>query len=632
MKVSAAHVLRSILRLACCCVGLGLFMIGMQVPFALILIAAGVVWNRFRRVAGSSWSHGTARFASMGDLIRSRMLGQDGLILGTTGSMPRASFWEGLSALCFSASAEGAVHQFLSAIGGSRLVNDRMIRLTHFTHLATFAPTGRGKGVSVLIPNLLSYHHSCVVTDPKGELFLETALHRIKVFKHLIFNLDPFEICKLGTFTFNPLDCIDDKGEDFLHQCRDIANMMIIRSGTEPDPHWNDSAELVLTAFIAFVCACETDPKQRNLSGVRALVSSRQGYLKAIEIMQQVESHGGVIQRLGEQLTWFIERELGSVMTTLQRQTMWLDEPMIARNLSSSSFNPMALRTGRATVYLNLPHDKLETLAPLMRLWIGVILRTITRGQPSERNPVLFFLDEAAHLGKIRVLEGAITLMRGMGIRLWFFYQSLHQLQDCFGEKAKTIIDNIDTQQYFGTKSYEVADELSKRIGDTTISVASRGENDGRTRQTGGTSGPGQPSGSVSSGRNTNYSDTGRRLLKPEELLTLPQNVALVFHGNMPVIAARLRPYFNDPAFRNGGTGNQPGLGQNAMQQAVAVLLASLVFAAVVVSLCPFNPWPYRRPASIQPWPVSSGPDSSAEFKSYFPAEWQNAEWRFPEE
>ena len=29
-----------------------------------------------------------------------------------------------------------------------------------------------------------------------------------------------------------------------------------------------------------------------------------------------------------------------------------------------------------------------------MRLWIGVILRTITRGKATERNPVLFLLDE----------------------------------------------------------------------------------------------------------------------------------------------------------------------------------------------------------------------------------------------
>ena len=90
-------------------------------------------------------------------------------------------------------------------------------------HLATFAPTGRGKGVSVLIPNLLSYRHSCVVTDPKGELFQLTSEHRRQKFGHRIIRLDPSELCGPGSDTFNPLDFIDDKADDFLDQCRDAC-------------------------------------------------------------------------------------------------------------------------------------------------------------------------------------------------------------------------------------------------------------------------------------------------------------------------------------------------------------------------------------------------------------------------
>jgi type IV secretion system protein VirD4 len=630
MKVSPARALRSILLLACSCVGLGLVMIGMHVPFMFFLIAAGVVWNRVRRVAASGWSHGTARFASMGDLIRWNMLGHDGLILGTTRIMPRPTFREGLSALWSAGTpADMACHLFFLALGGSRWVADRMIRLTHFTHLATFAPTGRGKGVSVIIPNLLSYFYSCVVTDPKGENFIKTAWVRFHKLKNRIIRLDPFGICGPGSDTLNPLDAIDDEADDFLDQCRDLADMLIVQSGKEPDPYWNDSARSVLTAFIAFVCACEDKPEKRTLDTVRDLLSSRSSYAKAIEIMQQVESHGGVIQRLGHSLTWHVDRELGSVLSNVQRHTEPLDSPVIKRNMASSSFNPMWLRTGRVTIYLILPHDKLETLAPIMRVWIGVILRTITEGKPSERNPVLFLLDEAAHLGKIRVLENAVTLMRGMGIRLWFFFQSLHQVNDCFGEKAKTFLDNIDTQQYFSINEYENAEAISKRIGETTISVVSHGDNSGDSRQYGET---GQRSSGVSSGRNTNYSDTGRRLLKPEELIVLPEDVALVFHRNLPVIPARLLTYYNHPAFRGGGTGTQPGLGQNAMQQAVALLVACIVFAAMAVSLSPFNPWPHRRPASIQPWPVSGWPDSAAEFGSPPFPDWQVSEWRFSEE
>ena len=581
MSLIRPHALRGILLLACSCVGFGLAIIGMQLPVPLVLIVAGVALNRLRRVARSGWSHGTARLADLSVLIRSRMLGSSGLILGTTGIMPRPSFWEGLCGLWSSRNpADIASYLFLYALGGSKWVSDRMIRIHAFTHLATFAPTGRGKGISVLIPNLLSYTQSCVVTDPKGELFQCTSKHRHKRFGHRIIRLDPYGICGSGSDRLNPLDFIDDKRSDFLDQCRVLADLLIFQSGKEVEPYWNEAARSVLTAFIAFVCACEDNPEKRNLDTVRDLVSSRRGYTKALEIMQQVESHGGVIQRLGHMLTWHVDRELGSVLSNVQRHTEFLDSPIITRNTCSSSFNPMTLRTGQATIYLCLPHDKLETTAPLMRTWIGIILQTITRGIPSERNPVLFFLDEAAHLGKIRRLENAVTLMRGMGIRLWFFFQSLHQLQECYGEKAKIILDNIDTQQFFAINDVDNAEAISKRIGDATISVVSHGKNSGSSWQRGES---GHQSSSSSDGWSTNVSDTGRRLFQASELITLPEDVALIFHRNMPVIAAHLIKYYNHPSFRGGGTGNEPDLGGEATNKALCLLLLCIAFAAGAV-------------------------------------------------
>ena len=80
-----------------------------------------------------------------------------------------------------------------------------MIRIRQFTHLATFAPTGSGKGVSVVVPNLLSYRHSCVVVDPKGELYNLTSRHRRQKFGHTIVRLDPFGICGPGGGHLQPI-------------------------------------------------------------------------------------------------------------------------------------------------------------------------------------------------------------------------------------------------------------------------------------------------------------------------------------------------------------------------------------------------------------------------------------------
>lgn len=588
---SLAHFERACLIAACLAVALGLVAIACEFPWLVAIAGFCVVWRQSRQQKSSGWSHGTARMAGFADLVRHRLLGDNGLILGAASLTDKPSLWQAIGGL-FSASvdSETACRLFHAHFHKGQCSPRRLIRLKEFVHLATFAPAGRGKSVCVLAPNLLSYPKSCVVTDPKGELFNLTAGHRWRKFGHRVIRLDPFGLCGQGSDSFNPLLFIDADADDFLDQCRDLANMLVVRSGHETDPHWCDSAEIVLTAFIAFVCACESNPAERTLNMVRDLVSSRVKYEAAVETMQQVESHNGVIQRLGHSLTWYMDKELGSVLSTVQRCTQFLDSPVVARNTGSSSFDPRCLRTSKATIYLILPGERLETLAPLMRLWVGMILRTITRGVPDDRNRVLFLIDEAAHLGKIQVLENAVTLMRGMGIRLWFFFQSLSQLQTCYGEKSATILDNIETQQYFGINSFEVADEISKRIGDVTISVASRGGSTGYSRSSTSTGGP---QGSYSSGSNVNYSDTGRRLFKPEELMLLPDEMALVFHRNLPVIPALLLKYFEAEEFKSGRAGSQAKSAMPLGLVVVAWLLAFAFAAAVVGKLSS----PQSRPA-----------------------------------
>ena len=61
MPITRARVLRSVLLLACSCVGFGLFLLGIRIPFMFFLIALGVAWKNSRRFVGSGWSHGTAR-------------------------------------------------------------------------------------------------------------------------------------------------------------------------------------------------------------------------------------------------------------------------------------------------------------------------------------------------------------------------------------------------------------------------------------------------------------------------------------------------------------------------------------------------------------------------------------------
>ena len=281
--------------------------------------------------------------------------------------------------------------------------------------------------------------------------------------------------------------------------------------------------------------------------------------------MQQVESHGGVIQRLGHMMTWHVDKELGSVLSNVQRHTEAFDGPLVAQNLASSTFDPRWLS--------HRPRNDLFMFASRQTRHVGSADAAVDWRHPADHHAgrshpnatrSSFFLDEAAHLGKIRVLENAVTLMRGMGIRLWFFFQSVHQLQECYGEKAKIILDNIDTQQYFALNDVDNAEAVSKRIGEyhDLRGIAWR-----KLRRFAAIRQRGPAIKQHIERRNITYSDTARRLLKPEELMVLPEDVSLVFHRNLAVIPARLLKYDNHPAFRGGGTGNQPSLGPKAIEK-----------------------------------------------------------------
>jgi type IV secretion system protein VirD4 len=564
---------------------IGLAVIAVRFPILVVVIALFIAWQRLNGWRASGWSHGSATVASLEQIEAAGMMKDEGLILGYCAPSVRPKLRSAVLGLASPHTpSEMAVRRLLAASFGKEWYADQILKVADFCHGAVFAPAGSGKGTDVLIPWLLSNAVSSVVVDPKGELYAKTAEHRRRKFGHEIIRIDPYSLKGCLGDTLNPFDFIDETAEDFLDQCRDLANMIIARTGMEENPHWNDSAELNLTAFIAFVCAAEKDRSKRNLQTVRGLAGSRQAYAKALEVMQRVSVCNGVVKRLGGLCTWFEGEELASVLTTFQRQTQFLDSPPVICNTSSSSFDPMMLRKGKATVYLILPAERLVSMAPLQRQWIGTIMNVITRGVPTEKNPVHWYLDEFAHIGRMQAIEDAVTLKRGMGQRLFFFFQSIEQLKTTFGDKAGTVLDNLGTQMYFGINSLETAQQLSKRIGEMTISVKSGGTSTSDSRSTGGGGAHGQ-TGNVSTSASTNMSDTARSLLRPEEILTQPRDLALIFHQNLPVIVSKRLRYFRAPEFRFGGTGRQRSVGLAALFLAALLLPASLLFVVAAVSI-----------------------------------------------
>lgn len=180
-----------------------------------LALIGGLCWlgkRGYRRLT----TLGSARWADVNDLKRDKMLGgNSGLILGRIGKT--------------------------------------LVRLPQAIHTAVFAPTGVGKGVSCVIPFLLTCPESCVVIDFKGENYKLTAEHRKRKFGHRIVVLDPHRMVTMKPDTFNPLDSIGKDSPLAIDECKALANALVVRTGEEREPHFNDSAEAWLTALLATV-------------------------------------------------------------------------------------------------------------------------------------------------------------------------------------------------------------------------------------------------------------------------------------------------------------------------------------------------------------------------------------------
>lgn len=473
--------------------------VGVLVLVGLLVVA--LLWRRPWR--GSGTAHGTARWASREDLRRAGMLRGQGLILGRS------------------------------------LPGDQLIRIPSYTHLMMVAPTGAGKGVSGVVPNLLDYSAgSVVVWDPKGENYRLTAARR-RAFGQQVVLLDPFGVTGAATACFNPLDLIEP-GPRLLDEARALAEAMVVRTGAEPDPHWAESAVAVIQGMLVFVLL-RFHANERNLDSVCELVADPAMFATATAGLRQM---GGIAARLGNYLGGLRDKELASVLSTANRALACFGSELVAGMLQHSSFDPRQLLQRRPglTLYFVLPQDQLQAQRGTLRLVIAALLQLVLRQGAASGSEVLFVLDECAALGELDDLEQALILGRGSGIRLFTFWQSVDQARAAFADKPGLLFDNSAAQIYFGAASYETAERISKMLGDATLVVESYATNEGLS-YTRGSDWPHWP-GQVSSGSNTNYAEIGRPLLRPEEVLGLdPDHLIAFLRGVPPILARRVRWY-----------------------------------------------------------------------------------------
>lgn len=129
-------------------------------------------------------------------------------------------------------------------------------------HLLTCAPARQGKGIGVVIPNLLHYSGSVVVTDPKGELAAVTADHRRERLGQTVVVLNPWGLHGLPQHRINPLEGLialagDAQGQRGLtDEVKAIALQLYPEPEDAKNRYWRDGSRSILRAVLLYLALC----------------------------------------------------------------------------------------------------------------------------------------------------------------------------------------------------------------------------------------------------------------------------------------------------------------------------------------------------------------------------------------
>lgn len=425
------------------------------------------------------------------------------------------------------------------------------------THLFAFCPTRSGKGVGMVIPTLLTWPHSVMVNDPKGEAYALSAGFRQAAGQDII-KFEP--ACTDGTGArWNPLDEIRTFTLFDVSDAQMIMSMACDPKGEGLDDYFDKAGYEFLTALALHVRYAE---KEGSLAGAANFLgdpnwdSDKQMYMHMITATHDPEGRMGWKDSLGKatkthpmianaaktMLNKEDKDRSGVLSTAKSLLSLYLD-PIVAMNTSCSDFLVRDLMTGKKPVslyYVVGPAD-MERLVPLTRLFYALFIRRNAAemefaGGRSVANytfQLLMIIDEATSLRKLPILQEALGYVAGYGIRMFMLVQDITQVEELYGDK-QSFDSGAETRVVYAPNKIETAEKLARMSGKTTVTE----ENASNSRDL-----VGIKAGSVS----ISTSKTARDLVTADEFLMLHDQDVVVFIKGQPPVYGRKAFYYENP-------------------------------------------------------------------------------------
>lgn len=449
--------------------------------------------------------HGSARFATMRELKKKGLFEGEGILIGK--------------------------------------FKGRYLVFTGSQFVFIAAPTRGGKGVSAVIPNLLSWNASSMVLDIKKENFSLTSKYRQK-YGQQIFLFNPFaEDCK--THCYNPLFYVRD-GLFTIADLTTIANMFYPKLDPK-NKFWDDQAA---NLFLGLALMIKETPELPFTIGELYRQSSGKGKKVQVHLKEIIDARANTANPLSqtcvEALSRFMalsDNSLANTLGSFNAPLVNWANPIFDAATSKNDFDFRELRKQKMTIYICITPDYLPISSLILNLLfsqaINLNVKELPEHNPELKHQCLFVMDEFTSMGAINIIAKSVSFIAGYGLRLLTIVQTKEQvMQDTgdggYGKSAgKNIISNHAALIAFATKDDEEAESYSKMIGYKTVKSKSRSRKIGRY---GGT---------------VSEAPQRRAIMLPQEIKAMGQWKQLINmeHVN-PILCDKIR-YFDDPIFIN---------------------------------------------------------------------------------
>ena len=466
-------------------------------PIILFIVTSIFFWDKFVKFTPYKEDesiHGNAKWASEKDIKKSGLRAKKGMLLGQD--------------------KKG----FLIADG--------------YQHVLLFAPTGSGKGVGFVIPNLLFWLDSVFVHDIKLENYELTSGYRKNVMKQDVYLWNAASPDGIS-HAYNPMDFISKKPGKMVDDVQKMAALLL----NDMKDFWQAEARSLVVGVMLYLLAVPGELKTFG-QVVRVLRSDDIVYNLALVL----DTHGDLIHPVAYMnIAAFLQKadkeRSGVVSTANSKLELW-SNPLIDAATATSDFDISCFKKKATTVYVGLTPDNIQRLEPLMQIFYQQASQILSAHIPKddENIGVMFLMDEFPTLGKMEQFKSGIAYFRGYKVRLFLIVQDTEQLKGTYEESGmNSFLSNSTYRITFAANNVQTAELISKMLGNKTVDQVSL--NKPRFFDLN----PGS--------RGMHISQTQRALLLPQEVINLDKTQQIILIEASPPIKTEKIFYFKDKFF-----------------------------------------------------------------------------------